>query len=112
VSDVIRKIDFEAARFSRLLGTLPMHVDTTGLKLADSDMGVVLLRSFPESVKNYILHRSADTFEAYRNAAMRWEELFNDFEVSGKKVNDLSLESGTVGVWNITPLTVIGTSTQ
>ena len=113
VSDVIRKIDFEAARFSRLLGTLPMHVDTTGLKLADSDMGVVLLRSFPEAVKNYILHHSsADTFEAYRNAAMRWEELFNDFEVSGKKVNDLSLESGTVGVWNITPLTVIGTSTQ
>ena len=38
VSDVIGKIDYEAARFSRLLGTLPMHVDTTGLKLADSDM--------------------------------------------------------------------------
>ena len=101
VSDVIRKIDFEAARFSRLLGTFPMHVDTTGLKLADSDMLVVLLRSLPEAVKNYILHHSsADTYEAYRNAAMRWEEqhlLFNDFEVSGKKVNNLSLESGTGG---------------
>ena len=101
VSDVIRKIDFEAARFSRLLGTFPMHVDTTGLKLADSDMLVVLLRSLPEAVKNYILHHSsADTYEAYRNAAMRWEEqhlLFNDFEVSGKKVNNLSPESGTGG---------------
>ena len=42
VSDTIRKIDYEAARFSRLLGTLPMQVDTTGLKLADSDMLVVL----------------------------------------------------------------------
>ena len=97
VSDTIRKIDYEAARFSRLLGTLPMQVDTTGLKLADSDMLVVLLRSLPEAVKNYVLHHSsADTYESYRNADMRWEEqhrLFNDFEVSGKKVN--SLEGNT-----------------
>ena len=30
-----------------------MQVDTTGLKLADSDMLVVLLKSLPETVKNY-----------------------------------------------------------
>ena len=99
VSDIIRKIDYEAARFSRLLGTLPMQVDTTGLKLADSDMLVVLLKSLPETVKNYVLHHSsADNYEAYRNAAMRWEEqqrLFSDFETTGhsKKVN--SLEGNT-----------------
>ena len=99
VSDTIRKIDYEAARFSRLLGTLPMQVDTTGLKLADSDMLVVLLKSLPETVKNYVLHHSsADNYEAYRNAAMRWEEqqrLFSDFETTGhsKKVN--SLEGNT-----------------
>ena len=60
---------------------------------------MVLLRSLPEAVKNYILHHSsADTYESYRNAAMRWEEqhrLFNDFEVSGKKVN--ALESSSSG---------------
>ena len=95
VSDTIRKIDYESARFSRLLGTLPMQVDTTGLKLADSDMLVVLLKSLPEAVKNYVLHHSsADTYESYRNAAMRWEEqqrLFSDFEStgSGKKLNSL-----------------------
>ena len=95
VSDIIRKIDYEAARFSRLLGTLPMQVDTTGLKLADSDMLVVLLKSLPETVKNYVLHHgSADNYEAYRNAAMRWEEqqrLFSDFETTGNsnKVNSL-----------------------
>ena len=95
VSDIIRRIDYEAARFSRLLGTLPMQVDTTGLKLADSDMLVVLLKSLPETVKNYILHHSsADNYEAYRNAAMRWEEqqrLFSDFETTGnsKKMNSL-----------------------
>ena len=63
VSDTIRRIDYESARFSRLLGTLPMQVDTTGLKLADSDMLVVLLKSLPEAVKNYVLHHSsADTY--------------------------------------------------
>ena len=95
VSDTIRRIDYEAARFSRLLGTLPMQVDTTGLKLADSDMLVVLLKSLPETVKNYVLHHSgADNYESYRNAAMRWEEqqrLFSDFETTGnsKRVNSL-----------------------
>ena len=96
ISDVIRKIDHEIARFSRFLGTFSMHVDTTGLKLADSDMLVVLFRSLPEAVKNYIFHHtSADRYEAYRNLAMRWEEqhrLFNDFEVNGKKVNSLAPE--------------------
>ena len=76
-----------------------MQVDTTGLKLADSDMLVVLLKSLPEAVKNYVLHHSsADTYESYRNAAMRWEEqhrLFSDFESTGigKKLN--SLEGNT-----------------
>ena len=58
-------------------------------------MLVVLLKSLPETVKNYVLHHSsADTYESYRNAAMRWEEqhrLFSDFESTGtgKKVNSL-----------------------
>ena len=76
-----------------------MHVDTTGLRLADSDLLVVLLKSLPETVKNYILHHSsADTYESYRNSAMRWEEqqrLFNDFDTSGKKVHSLSQEEDT-----------------
>ena len=96
VSDTIRRIDYEAARFSRLLGTLPMQVDTTGLKLADSDMLVVLLKSLPETVKNYVLHHSgADNYKSYRNAAMRWEEqqrLFSDFETTGNSKRLSSLE--------------------
>jgi len=93
-------MDYEAARFSRLLGTLPMQVDTTGPKLADSDMLVVLLKSLPEAVNNYVLHHSsADTYESYRNAAMRWEEqhrLFSDFESTGtgKKLNSLEGNTG------------------
>ena len=96
VSDTIRRIDYEAARFSRLLGTLPRQVDTTGLKLADSDMLVVLLKSLPETVKNYVLHHSgADNYESYMNAAMRWEEqqrLFSDFGTAGQSKRLSSLE--------------------
>ena len=66
VSDTIRRIDYEVARFSRLLGTLPMQVDTTGLKLADSDMLVVLLKSLPETVKNYVLLRALGTPAAHK----------------------------------------------
>ena len=96
VSDTMRKIDYGSAR---LLGTLPVQVDTTGLKLADSDMLVVLLKSLPEAVKNYILyHSSADTYESYRKAAVRWKEqhgLFSDFKSTGtgKKLN--SVEGNT-----------------
>ena len=44
-----------------------MQVDTTGLKRADSDMLVVLLKSLPETVKNYVLyHSGADNYESYR----------------------------------------------
>ena len=38
-----------------------MQVDTTGLKLADSDMLVVLLKSLPETVKNYVSTTAAQT---------------------------------------------------
>ena len=31
VTDTIRKIDFEMARYSKLLGTLPSRIDATGL---------------------------------------------------------------------------------
>ncbi|CAK8991820.1 CCHC-type domain-containing protein [Durusdinium trenchii] len=33
VTDTIRKIDYECARYARLLGTLPSTVDTTGLRI-------------------------------------------------------------------------------
>ena len=45
VADVIRRIDYEAARFSRLLGTLPPSVDATGLGMPEADL---LLFAFEE----------------------------------------------------------------
>ena len=83
VSDTIRKVDFETARFAKLLGTLPSHVDTTGLRITEPDMLLILLRSLPETVRSYCMHHSVgDTYEAYRSTARRWEEqqrMFGDF---------------------------------
>ena len=108
VTDTIRKIDYECARYARLLGTLPSTVDTTGLRIGEADLLLVLLRSLPEVVKNYCLHHSVgDSYESYRNAAKRWEEqqrLFGDFgqnvsTSSQKKVHGLHNEQ--VEMYNI-----------
>ena len=92
VSDTIRKLDYEVAKFSKLLGTLPARVDTTGLKIGESDLLLMLLRSLPEAVKQFCLHHSVgESYDAYRTAARRWEDqqrLFGDYGASlgGKKV--------------------------
>ena len=96
ITDTIRRIDFEFARFTKLLGTLPATVDVVGLKLLESDLLLVLLRSLPEVVWNYCLrHSSGDTYESYRSAAKRWEEpqrLFGDFGslLSTKRVSQVA----------------------
>ena len=46
VADVIRRIDYEAARFSRLLGTLPPSVDATGLGMPEADLVAVAFEEF------------------------------------------------------------------
>ena len=48
VSDTIRKLDYETARFTKLLGTLPAHVDTTGLRITEPDLLLILLRSLSD----------------------------------------------------------------
>ena len=74
VSDVIRRLDLESARFNKLLGTLPTSVDVVGLQLSDADLLIILMRSLPEAVKSYTIHHSVgDTYQSYRTAARKWE---------------------------------------
>ena len=47
VTDTIRKIDYENARYGKLLGTLASSIDATGLQVAEADLVAVLLRSLP-----------------------------------------------------------------
>ena len=74
VTDTIRRLDFEAARYQKLVSTLPSTVDVVGLQLAEPDLVSILLRSLPESVKGYVIHHSeGDSYQAYRVAAQKWE---------------------------------------
>ena len=75
VSDTIRKIDYECARYSKLISTLPNTIDQTGLGIPEADMLLMLLRSLPTTVRDFCVHHaSGETFGAYRQAAKRWEE--------------------------------------
>ena len=89
VSDTIRRMDFECSRYSKLIATLPSHVDSTGLSLPEADMLLMLLKSLPISVRDYCLHHSSgENFASYRSAARRWEEqqrLFQDSQATGSK---------------------------
>ena len=49
VSDTIRKIDLEVAKFSRLISTLPASVDTTGLGI-----GRVVVEKSPSRSQNIL----------------------------------------------------------
>ena len=100
VTDTIRKLDLEAARFSKLISALPSSVDTIGIQLTDSDLLLVLMRSLPEVVKAYAVHHSrGDSYQAYRESARRWEQqrLFGEHMTNqsnshnkNKLVNELS----------------------
>ena len=75
VTDTIRKIDYENARYGKLLGTLASSIDATGLQVAEADLVAVLLRSLPESVRTFCLHHtSGETYQSFRAAALRWEQ--------------------------------------
>ena len=116
VSDVIRKVDLEAARYGRLLGTLPTGVDAIGLQLSDADLLMILMRSLPDSAKMYTVHHSqGDTYQSYRDAARKWElqqrmfvEQFSGVNQKEKRVNevgfstssDWELQEATASSWS------------
>ena len=106
VSDLMRRLDLESARYSKLLGTLPSHVDSVGLQLTDADLLLVLMKSLPETVKSYTIHHSTgDTYASYRQAACKWESqqrMFLEQTPQGKvgKVHEASfspMSNGSAG---------------
>ena len=106
VSDVIRRSDLDAAKFSRLISTLPAGVDVTGLSLPDADLLVVLLKSLPQEVRSFCLHHaSGESYAAYREAARRWEQqqrLFVELPIGGnhqKKITNAVFVDETGTEW-------------
>ena len=99
VSDVVRKIDLEAARYKRMLSTLPSDVNSVGLELSEPDTLMILVRSLPEQARGYVLHRATgETYGAYRLAACRWEHQQRmvaelNLVQNNKKVNQVTGDS-------------------
>ena len=84
MSDTIRRLDLEVARFSKLLATMPATMDMTGLRISESDLLLILLRSLPDSEKFCLHHSAGDTTRPA-------ERLFGDFEqfLNSKRVNEI-----------------------
>ena len=107
VSDIIRRVDLEAAKYAKLVATLPVGIDNTGLAIPEADLLLILLRSLPESVRNYCLHHSVgDSYMAFRETARRWEtqqRLFHETygsQAHGKKqVHQLTEEAKGSAEW-------------
>ena len=106
VSDLTRRLDLESARYIKLLGTLPSHVDTIGLQLTDADLLPVLMKALPDIVKNYVVHHSVgDSYASYRQAACKWESQQRMFvehsSNTGKvgKVHEVSSSPVSPGAW-------------
>ena len=75
VSDTIRRIELECAKYQRLLSSLPSSVDPVGLQVSDADMLMMLVRSLPDSARSFALHHaSGESYQAYREAARRFEQ--------------------------------------
>ena len=75
VGDTIRRIELECAKYQRLLSSLPLNVDPVGLQVSDADMLMMLVRSLPDSARSFALHHaSGESYQAYREAARRFEQ--------------------------------------
>ena len=99
VTDTIRKIDFEMARYTKLLGTLSSRIDATGLHVAEADLVAVLLRSLPDAVKTFCLHHTGgETYHAFRTTALRWEQQQRAFAEFHPKKNLYQLETADENV--------------
>ena len=108
VSDLTRRLDLESARYSKLLGTLPGHVDVVGLQLTDADLLLVLMKALPDVVKNYVIHHSVgDSYSSYRQAACKWESQQRMFvehsNTQGKvgKVHEVTSSAGSPFAWSL-----------
>ena len=95
VTDTIRRLDYEAVRFQKLLGTLPKNIDVTGLHLAEPHLLAILLRSLPEAVRNFVLHYAGgDSYQSFRVAAQRWEQQRRMFQEFHPKKGISQIEDG------------------
>ena len=99
ISDLVRQMDVGLSKYRKLIDTLPQHCDKTGLDLQQVDLTLMLLRSLPSDVKNYVvLHASGEGYTDYRSAALKFEQQQRLFQElgggSGRNMHALEAEGG------------------
>ena len=97
ISDLVRQMDVGLSKYRKLIDTLPQHCDKTGLDLQQVYLTLMLLRSLPSDVKNYVvLHASGEGYTDYRSAALKFEQQQRLFQElgggSGRNMHALEAE--------------------
>ena len=74
IPEIVRKIESEQHKYSKLLNSLDPEVHSQGLELQEADLVMVLLRSLPEKCRSYcLLHGDSDSFEDLKRVALKYE---------------------------------------
>eukprot|EP00435_Cladocopium_sp_Y103_P004433 s4710_g1.t1 len=101
ISDLVRQMDVGLSKYRKLIDTLPQNSDKTGLDLQQVDLTLMLLRSLPSDVKNYVvLHASGEGYIDYRTVALKYEQqqrLFQEIGAHGSSRNVHALEGDYSG---------------
>ena len=74
IPEIVRKIESEQHKYSKLLSSLDPDVQSQGLEVQEADLVMVLLRSLPERCRSYcLLHGDGDSFEDLKRVALKYE---------------------------------------
>ena len=74
VTEVIKQIEFEESRYNKLARMLPSNVPASDLALLPSDLVMVLIKSLPVGVREYVVMRSpSHDYVQMKNAALLYE---------------------------------------
>ena len=96
VSDLLRAMSVETARYDKLCSTLPQNVSRVDLALSESDQAMVLIRNLPSDARQYVLlHAHDDSLTALREAGLKYERqqrLYNELGAVGGRLRELQAE--------------------
>ncbi|CAL1163766.1 unnamed protein product [Cladocopium goreaui] len=74
VTEVIKQIEFEESRYNKLARMLPSNVPASDLALLPSDLVMVLIKSLPVGVREYVvMHSPSHDYVQMKNAALLYE---------------------------------------
>ena len=74
VTKVIKQLEFEESRYDKLARMLPSNVPASDLALLPSDLVMVLIKSLPVGVREYVvMHSPSHDYVQMKNAALLYE---------------------------------------